>query len=210
MTQAQFGDHRAGDDGAQSRAEHRGARLPRRGLEPGDGRGWKTSCASTRTARFTGARTLEELVAALERPRRIMMMIPAGEPVDDMIGQAAAAARGGRHPDRRRQLAVRGHPAPRSSAPATGAEFRRLRRLGRRGRRAVRPVDHAGRIGGGVARIKDVLEAHRRQDRSGPVRDPRRSRRRRALREDGAQRDRVRRHADHRRDRTTCCIAASG
>ena len=38
-------------------------------------------------ARFTGARSLQELVGALERPRRIVMMIPAGEPVESMIGQ---------------------------------------------------------------------------------------------------------------------------
>jgi 6-phosphogluconate dehydrogenase len=35
-------------------------------------------------ARFTGTRTLEEFVAALERPRRMVMMIPAGAPVDQM------------------------------------------------------------------------------------------------------------------------------
>ncbi|HTI36120.1 MAG TPA: NADP-dependent phosphogluconate dehydrogenase [Vicinamibacterales bacterium] len=40
-------------------------------------------------ARFTGAKTLPDLVAALERPRRIMMMIPAGAPVDSMLGQLA-------------------------------------------------------------------------------------------------------------------------
>jgi 6-phosphogluconate dehydrogenase len=36
-------------------------------------------------ARFTGAKTLPDLVAALEQPRRIMMLIPAGAPVDQMI-----------------------------------------------------------------------------------------------------------------------------
>ncbi|NUR53831.1 MAG: NADP-dependent phosphogluconate dehydrogenase [Acidobacteria bacterium] len=36
---------------------------------------------------FAGTRTLQELVAALERPRRLLMMIPAGRPVDDMIAQ---------------------------------------------------------------------------------------------------------------------------
>ena len=36
-------------------------------------------------AKFTGTKTLEEFVAALERPRRILMMIPAGAPVDQMI-----------------------------------------------------------------------------------------------------------------------------
>ena len=34
--------------------------------------------------RFSATRTLEEFVGALERPRRIMMMIPAGDPVDSM------------------------------------------------------------------------------------------------------------------------------
>ena len=38
-------------------------------------------------AKFTGARTLESLVASLDTPRRIMMMIPAGKPVDEMIGK---------------------------------------------------------------------------------------------------------------------------
>ena len=38
-------------------------------------------------AKFTGARTLETLVSSLDRPRRIMMMIPAGKPVDDMIAK---------------------------------------------------------------------------------------------------------------------------
>lgn len=34
---------------------------------------------------FCGAHTLEELVASLERPRRVMMMIKAGTPVDETI-----------------------------------------------------------------------------------------------------------------------------
>jgi 6-phosphogluconate dehydrogenase len=38
-------------------------------------------------AKFSGAKTLDALVAALERPRRIMMMVPAGDPVDQMIQQ---------------------------------------------------------------------------------------------------------------------------
>jgi len=38
-------------------------------------------------AKFTGAKTLESLVASLDRPRRIMMMIPAGKPVDEMLAK---------------------------------------------------------------------------------------------------------------------------
>jgi 6-phosphogluconate dehydrogenase len=41
-------------------------------------------------AKFAGAKTLEALVGQLERPRRIMMMIPAGAPVDEMIGKLTA------------------------------------------------------------------------------------------------------------------------
>jgi 6-phosphogluconate dehydrogenase len=36
---------------------------------------------------FTGTATFEELVAALEKPRRILMMIPAGKPVDATIAK---------------------------------------------------------------------------------------------------------------------------
>ncbi|MCX5940386.1 MAG: NADP-dependent phosphogluconate dehydrogenase [Cyanobium sp. LacPavin_0818_WC50_MAG_67_9] len=35
---------------------------------------------------IVGAATLQEFVAALERPRRILMMVKAGQPVDDTIG----------------------------------------------------------------------------------------------------------------------------
>jgi 6-phosphogluconate dehydrogenase len=34
---------------------------------------------------FIGAKTIEELVASLERPRKVMMLVKAGKPVDDFI-----------------------------------------------------------------------------------------------------------------------------
>jgi 6-phosphogluconate dehydrogenase len=37
--------------------------------------------------KFTGAKTVQELVASLERPRRIILLVKAGSPVDDMINQ---------------------------------------------------------------------------------------------------------------------------
>jgi len=37
--------------------------------------------------KFTGAKTVQELVATLERPRRIILLVKAGSPVDDMINQ---------------------------------------------------------------------------------------------------------------------------
>lgn len=36
---------------------------------------------------FMGATSMEELVAAIERPRKVMMLIKAGKPVDEMIEQ---------------------------------------------------------------------------------------------------------------------------
>jgi 6-phosphogluconate dehydrogenase len=40
-----------------------------------------------RGLKVTGARTVKELVASLERPRRIVLMVKAGAPVDEMIAQ---------------------------------------------------------------------------------------------------------------------------
>jgi 6-phosphogluconate dehydrogenase len=45
--------------------------------------------------RFTGASSLEEFVSALEKPRRILMMIPAGKPVDEMIDRLRPLLDGG-------------------------------------------------------------------------------------------------------------------
>ncbi|MDR2816018.1 MAG: NADP-dependent phosphogluconate dehydrogenase, partial [Proteiniphilum sp.] len=36
---------------------------------------------------FIGAHSLEELVASIERPRKVMMLVKAGKPVDDFIEQ---------------------------------------------------------------------------------------------------------------------------
>src|SRR5258708_39102417 len=49
-------------------------------------------------AKFTGAKTLDALVAALERPRRVMMMIPAGAAGRDELRERHAPLRAGRVP----------------------------------------------------------------------------------------------------------------
>ena len=62
--------------------ESRGYRVAVWNLEPE----WVDDFVGTHAgARFTGTKTFEEFTAALERPRRIMMMIPAGKPVDETI-----------------------------------------------------------------------------------------------------------------------------
>ena len=51
---------------------------------------WTTDfIAENRDRAFTGTSSTDELIAALERPRRILMMIPAGKPVDEMIERLA-------------------------------------------------------------------------------------------------------------------------
>ena len=97
---------------------------------------------------FVGTKTFESLAAALERPRRILMMIPAGKPVDQTIDRIRPVLDAGRRADRRRQLVVRGYPEARGGTARLRHPFRRLRRVGRRGGRPLRSVDHAGRIGG--------------------------------------------------------------
>ncbi|HYI09184.1 MAG TPA: NADP-dependent phosphogluconate dehydrogenase [Thermoanaerobaculia bacterium] len=44
-------------------------------------------CEQNAGKKLTATKTLEEFVAALERPRRIMLMIKAGTPVDEMLGK---------------------------------------------------------------------------------------------------------------------------
>ena len=53
-----------------------------------------------------GAHSIDEFASLLKRPRRIMLMVKAGDTVDQMIGHVAALPRAGRHHHRRRQLAV--------------------------------------------------------------------------------------------------------
>ncbi|HVP65414.1 MAG TPA: NADP-dependent phosphogluconate dehydrogenase, partial [candidate division Zixibacteria bacterium] len=45
--------------------------------------------AANPNRKLTGSKQLKEFVAALERPRRILMMIKAGEPVDEMLSKLA-------------------------------------------------------------------------------------------------------------------------
>ena len=159
---------------------------------------------------FTGTKTFEELAAALERPRRIMMMIPAGKPVDQTIEKIQPLLEAGRHPHRRRQLLVRRHAPPRGRAARRRASTSSAAacRAARKARATARRSCRADRTRRGNA-IKDVLEAIAAKTEAGPVRHARRHRRRRPLRQDGPQRHRVRRHAAHRRGRGTCCAAGS-
>ncbi|WP_425582720.1 NAD(P)-binding domain-containing protein [Streptosporangium longisporum] len=59
---------------------------------------------------FVPCDTPEELVAALERPRRILIMVKAGAPTDAVIEEFRPPAGAGRHAGGRRQRPFRRHP----------------------------------------------------------------------------------------------------
>lgn len=73
--------------------------------------------------------TLEEFVASLETPRRILMMVKAGEATDATIA-SLAAAREGRRTDRRRQYALHRYDPPQPGTRAIGPALHRHRRVG--------------------------------------------------------------------------------
>ena len=146
--------------------------------------------------KVVGAHSVEELAALLKRPRRIMLMVKAGDTVDQMIDHVLPYLEAGDividggnslftdSTRRTRALAAKGHSLHRHG------RFRR-----RRGR-ALRSVDHAGRQSGRVAACEGYLPGHCRQGRGrNPLLRLGGRGRRRPLRQDGAQRHRVRRYA---------------
>ena len=61
----------------------------------------------------TGVTSLEELAGALEAPRVVWVMVPAGDAVDQTIENLLPHLAEGRHDRRRRQLELPRQPAPR-------------------------------------------------------------------------------------------------
>ena len=125
----------------------------------------------------------------LKRPRRVMLMVKAGETVDEMIEQLLPHLEAGRHHHRRRQLAFHGHQSPHQVSGGEGHPLHRHGRFGRRRRRAPRPLHHARRQSRCMAACERDLPGDRRQSgrRNALLRLGGR-RRRRPLRQDGAQR----------------------
>ena len=193
--------HRARRHGREPRSEHREPRVHRRRPEPDLRQG---ACASSRAARAgsgsSARRRSRSSSPRSKRPRRVMIMVKAGKPVDDLIEQLVPLLEQGdiiidggntHFPDTHPPHAgARGARASSSSAPASPAARRARSRARRscpaaRRRLAARQADLPGDRGQGRRRHA-VLRLGR-------------QRRRRPLREDGAQRHRVRRHAAHLR-----------
>jgi 6-phosphogluconate dehydrogenase len=119
-------------------------------------------------AKFTGTKTLQELVAALDRPRRIMMLIPAGAPVDQMLDkltplldQGDILIDGGNsyfQDTRRREAAVRAKGLHFVGCGVSGGEDGARRGPSLMPGRSDRPWTH----------IRDVLEAIAATTEAGP------------------------------------------
>ena len=143
-----------------------------------------------------GTHSIEELVQCLKRPRRVMLMVKAGDTVDQMIDQMVPHLEKG-------DIIIDGG---NSHFPDTNRRTKTLAEKGilfigtgvsggEEGAR-IRPVDHARRQSCGVAACEGDLPGHRRQGRRRHAVLRLGGRRRRGpLREDGPQRHRVRRHA---------------
>jgi len=145
---------------------------------------------------IVGAHTLEEFVGALERPRRILMMIKAGEPIDAMIATLSPLLEDG-------DLLIDG-----GNSLYTDTE-RRVKELESKSFGFIGMGVSGGAKGalegpsmmpGGTKSAYDAIEGLGAQDGCPggrwPLRHLHRPRWRWALRQDGAQRHRIRHRAD--------------
>jgi hypothetical protein len=146
-----------------------------------------------------GAHSLSEMAALLKRPRRVMLMVKAANRSTTSSSSCSACSSRATSSSTAATRCSRTRSAARSWSRARVALCRH-RRLRRRGRRPAWPEHHArrqqGRMGAREADLPgDRGEGRRRR----PLLRLGRRGRRRALREDDAQRHRVRRHAVDRR-----------
>ena len=136
---------------------------------------------------------------ALKRPRKVMIMVKAGPPVDDVIDEVAAAARAGRHPDRRRQQPLpRHHPPHAASVEGKGLLFIGTGVSGGEEGALKGPVASCpAAIPPAWPHVKPIFQAiaAKAPDGDPVLRLGRARERRRPLRQDGPQRHRIRRHA---------------
>ncbi len=147
---------------------------------------------------FVRTETIEEFVGALQKPRRVLIMVKAGDATDAVIEELADAMEPGDiiidggnalYTDTiRREAALRERGLHFVGAGISGGEEGALNgpSIMPVAPGVVRGARPAARVDLGARRRHPVLHAHR-------------TGRLRSLREDGAQRHRVRRHAAHRR-----------
>ena len=100
------------------------------------------------------------LMAMLQKPRRVLLMVPAGSAVDSAIAHLKGTPRAGGYPDRRRQLVLPRHRAAEQGAGGRGVQLCRDRRVGRRAGCALGPEHHAWRADGGVGGVGSDPAGH--------------------------------------------------
>ena len=152
-----------------------------------------------RGKQVVGARSIPEFVNALARPRRMLTMVKAGAAVDAVIeelkphlapGDIVVDGGNSHYVDTDRRLAA---------LTPTGLKFFGMGVSGGEEGALWGPSLMPGGDEATYRHLEDDPDQDRRQGRLRPVRHLRRREERRPLRQDGAQRDRVRRHAAHRR-----------
>ncbi len=120
---------------------------------------------NAKDTKVIAAHSLEELAGLLKRPRRVMLMVKAGRPVDEIIetlipllepGDIIIDGGNSNYEDTMRRTAY---------VESKGLALHRHRRLGRRGRRAAWPIHHAGRFARSLAARQADLPGHRGQSR---------------------------------------------
>ena len=136
----------------------------------------------------SGASSLDELVSALAPPRVVWVMVPSGDPTESTIAALSTLLSGGRHHRRRRQHQLSGRCAARRRARVEAHPLRRCRdeRRDLGSHRGLLP--HGRRQGRGVPDARAGVS----HAGAGARLPARRRSRRRSLREDDPQRDRVR------------------
>jgi 6-phosphogluconate dehydrogenase len=149
---------------------------------------------------IVGAHSLAELVGLLKRPRRVMMMVKAGAAVDDMINQLMPLLEPGdilidggntHYPDTERRV---------KAAEARGLLYIGTGVSGGEEGALLGPSIMPGGSPAAWPHVKDIFQAiAAKTDKGETVLRLGGPGRGRALRQDGAQRHRIRRHAAHLR-----------
>ena len=94
---------------------------------------------------ITPAYDMKAFVQAVEKPRRILIMVKAGAPVDAVIEELEPLLDSGRPRHGLRELVFRGHRTPLRCAGRKGDKLPRSGRFRRRRRGPVGSEHHAGR-----------------------------------------------------------------
>ena len=190
---------RSRGDGAEPRAQHERPRLPGRGLQPQRLPGGRVPRGSGERDRDHRHPPPRGAGGGARAPARGDAHGEGGCRRRPLHREPAPAPRRGGRDRGRRELPLRRQRPARGGARAGRHRVRGGRHLRRRGGRAPRALDHAGRQSRRLAPRPGPLPGHQREGGRRALLPLGGRGGRRPLREDGAQRHRVRGHAAHLR-----------